>query len=240
MQLLREDLTFNLERSRERFYGAFPLARVMQPFPLMLQSEDLIETVLPEPAIEAVGAATERVVTEIVRIQHPQVVFRSVPPNRGFENEAMRVFNTANAPYANSRADLASALTAEDLESFDRGDLQSGVIGRLMEALGATDLLVLTVIEGVLLPDGNMVVLKGAFFEDGSEAPTDTFVHMGFARGRRHQVRWMFAAQLILFVVALVVAGSTRWSVSTPWPMIQRIAMGASFFMLGRILRPWR
>jgi hypothetical protein len=235
IEILREDLTLNLERSRPRFFGTFPLARLIVPFPMMSQQIDLTETVLDDFANEAVRGAAQRVVDDVVRWEHPHVVFRSVPPNRAFENEAMRVFAGANRPFAHSRAELVEVLTPEELAAYDRGGFDSGALGRLMEALGAAKLLVVTVRQDVDLADGTLVVLEGEFFDTGSMEPTDSFAHMGFSRSREGQIRWIFVTHLVLLAVVLVVAGRTPWSTNAPWPVIQRVAMGAGLFLIGRI-----
>jgi len=238
IEALRRDLNLNLERSRRRFSGTFPLARLILPLPMMAQQDDVTETVHAESANEAVRGAAERVVEHILRLQYPHVVFRSAPRNWAFENEAMRVFADADRPFAHSRAELVNVLTPEELASYDRGDFDSSAMGRLMDALGAAKLLVLTIREDVDLPDGTLVVLEGVFFETGLGAPTDRFAHMGFSRGRQSQVQWIGLAHLILFAVALVLAAWTPWSLTAPWPMIQRIAMGAGLFVVGRIFAP--
>jgi hypothetical protein len=235
IESLREELMLNLDRSSRRFLGTYPLARLIVPFPMMAQQEDITETVYHDSASEAVRGAAERVVDDIIRLQFPHVVFRSNPRNRAFENEAMRVFASANRPFAHSRAELVNVLTPEELTAYDRGDFDSGALGRLMEALRAAKLMVLTVREDVDLPDGTLVVLEGVFFETGSEELTDSFAHMGFSRARRNQVRWVALAHLILFAVALVLAAWTPWSPTAPWPRIQRIATGAALFIVGRI-----
>lgn len=238
IETLREDLTFHLERSRRRFLGTFPLARLIVPFPMMAQNVDLTETVQRESANEAVREAAERIVEDIIRLQYPHVVFRSAPHNRAFENEAMRVFASANRPFAHSRVELVSLLTPTELEAYDRDELDSGALDRLMKGFGASKLLVLTIRQDVDLPDGTLVLLEGVFFERGSEAETDSFVHMGFSRERRNQLWRMVLGQVILFAIALVIAARTPWRRIAPWPILQRIAMGVGVFLVGRVFAP--
>jgi MFS family permease len=238
IETLQEDLTLNLERSRRKFYGAFPLARLVVPILASARQDDVTETLHIDPDNEAVRRAAERIVVDIIRLQYPHVVFRSDPPNRAYENEAMRVFSSANRPFAHNRAELLEALTLEDSAAYDRGDFDRAVIGRLMQTLGAAKMVVLSIREDVDLLDGTLVVLEGKFFETGAAEATDSFAHMGFSRGRRDQTRWMLGAHIGLLAIALLVAASTPWSSRAPWPMIQRLAMGAALFLVGRIFAP--
>jgi hypothetical protein len=236
IEVLREDLTLSLEHSRGRFYGAYPLARLILPFPMVVRQRDhLTETLRRESANEAVRTAAGRVVEDIVRFQYPHVVFRSEPRNRALELEAMRTFSSANRPFAHSRADLVGALTEDELAAYDRGDFDTGTMARLMKQIGASKLLVVTVREGVDLPDGTLVVLDGVFFQIGSDGATDSFAHMGFSRARHPQLRSIAWVYLVLLGVALVLATRTPWSLTDPWPVLHRVAMGATLFAVGRV-----
>jgi hypothetical protein len=235
IEVLREDLALSIERSRERFFGAYPLARLILPFPMVVRQDDLTETLHYESANEAVRTAADRVVEDIVRFQYPHVVFRSEPRNRAFELEAMRAFFSANRPFAHSRAELVGALTADELAAYDRGDFDTRTMARLMEHIGASKLLVVTVREGADLPDGTLVMLDGVFFQSGSDGATDSFAHMGFSRARHPQLRWIAWVYLVLFGVALVLATRTSWSLTEPWPVLHRVAMGAALFAVGRV-----
>lgn len=235
IEVLREDLTLSFEQSRGRFYGAYPLARLILPFPMVDRQRDLTETLRRESANEAVRTAAGRVVEDIVRFQYPHVVFRSEPRNRAFELQAMRTFSIANRPFAHSRAELVGALTADQLAAYDRGDFDTGTMARLMEHIGASKLLVVTVREGVDLPDGTLVVLDGVFFQTGSDGATDSFAHMGFSRARHPQLRSIAWVYLVLFGVALVLATRTPWNLTEPWPVLYRVAMGAALFAVGRV-----
>jgi len=235
IEALREDLTLNLEYSRRRFFGAFPLARLAHPVVALARQDDITETMHLEAGNVAVKRATERVEAGILSRQYPHVVLRSVPRNRAYENVAMRAFAKANRPFARSRIDLVGALTAEGLAAYDRGDFDADIAPRIMEALGAAKLVIVTIREAADIPDGTVVVLGGAFFETGSDAQTDSFAHMGFSRSRRDQVSRILWAHLGLLLTALVCAVRTRWNQAAPWPMTQRLAMGGALFVGGRI-----
>lgn len=235
---LQDDLQLNLERSQRKFYGKYPMTRLVVPFSSSTGRDDVTETLHFLPDNEAVRGASERVIADIVRLQYPHVVFRSDPQNRAYESEAMRVFAGANRPFAHNRGELLDALTLEDAEAFDRGDFDRAVVDRLMQAFGAVKMVVLTIREEVDLPDGTLVVLEGVFYETGTEEPTDSFAHMGFSRARRGQIPRIAWAHVGLLAIALVVAASTRWSLKAPWPMIQRLAMGAALFLVGRVFAP--
>jgi hypothetical protein len=81
-----------------------------------------------------------------------------------------------------------------------------------------------------------MVVLEGTFFEAGTQGPSDSFSHVGFARARRSILSDVIWAHLMLLAVALVLATATPWSRLAPWPMIQRVSVGAGLFAAGRVL----
>jgi hypothetical protein len=61
IESLREELMLNLGRSSRRFLGTYPLARLIVPFPMMAQQENITETVYHDSASEAVRGAAERV-----------------------------------------------------------------------------------------------------------------------------------------------------------------------------------
>ena len=232
IEALRVDLE-NLHRaSGFRFVGSFPLVRLVEP----VSDEAVTETFRRDPALEAVRGASQRVVDEVVRLQYPHVVFRSVPVNRALESEALRVFAQADRPFAHSRAEVVGALDTAQVKAYDRGELDARGIARLCEAFGAEKLLVLTLREDVSLPDATMVVLEGVFYARSSAEPSDSFAHMGFARDRRDQLGPVMIAQVLLLVLALLLAVSTPWSRVRPWPLPRRLVVGAGLFVLGRVL----
>jgi hypothetical protein len=231
---LREDLTLNLERSQRKFYGAYPLARLTIPYPMVVRETDRTETFRLPSDLDAVKWATERVVTDILRFQYPHVVLRSDPRNRAFENEAMRVFSQANRPFVHGRGEVIDALSSEDMAAFDRGEIEAGTVARLMEHFGAAKLLVATLRQDVDLPDGTVVALHGTFYEAASGQTTDSFAHMGFSRDRRGQLSTIAWAHIVLLGIVLLVAAVTPWSHTERPPMVQRIVAGVALFAVGR------
>lgn len=101
-----------------------------------------------------------------------------------------------STPY--NRKTLINALGADQLSSFDRGDLGPEVIAQLAQALDAVSLLVLTIGQSVELEDAQVRKIHGEYFQSreviqGSSADAtpwvriETFDVVGSARDRRDQ-----------------------------------------------------
>ena len=91
LDAVREDLELLTELYAERFYGVFPLARLISP--TMLMDEGLaVSEQLFHPADEAaVLITTRKLLNQLERYDHPHVVLRSSPNDRRLENIAAEV-----------------------------------------------------------------------------------------------------------------------------------------------------
>ena len=109
---VREDLEILVELYEERFFGVFPLARLTVPSLLIDEGLVITEQVFHPPDVAAVMVATRKVADLLEDYQHPNVVFRSSPPNRRLENIASEQLlrDGRSTPY--NRKTLISALSA--------------------------------------------------------------------------------------------------------------------------------
>ncbi len=233
IEATRKDVNHLLTRARGRFYGEFPLARLTNPTVFAGKDLSATEELFWRPAEAAVEIAAKKVIDEIIRFQYPHVVFRSEPADRELELFALNMFVQAPRPIAHTRTELMEALSAGQLAAFDRGEISPQIIEALSDAFHAVNVLVVTVRRGVELPDGEIILLEGDFYSPGKASPTDNFLHRGFARDRRDQFLPLILSQLFLFAVAVVYAGSMRWSRVAPWTPVRKILTGAILFGFG-------
>jgi len=234
IQATREDVNHLLKRDGARFYGRFPLARVISQT-VFVNNAMITEELFWPPAEAAVQRASQTAIDEVIRFRYPHVVFRSEPADRSLELVALNVFAHASRPITHSRTRLIEALSAEELAVFDRGEINPQIIETLSDAFHAVNLLVVTIRQGVELPDGQVISLRGDFFVSGEADPTDNFLHRGYARDRRDQLAPLFLTQIFLLVLAGVYSGSMRWSRIAPWTLARRLLTGMALYSFGLV-----
>ena len=242
----RQDLGHLVALYEDRFYGVFPLARLTGPTLLADEGLALTEQVFNPPDVAAVIIATRKVADLLDEYHHPYVLFRSSPANRLLENVASEELlrDGRSTPY--NRKTLINALGADQLSSFDRGDLGPEVIGQLAQALDAVSRLGLTIGQSVELEDAQVRKIHGEYFQPGGVIQgssvdatpwvrIETFDVVGSARDRRDQYPLIIIVQLILFALALIWSALVKGSLGDSFNVFGQLAIGAVLFVFGRL-----
>ena len=93
IEAVEQDLELLTELYDDRFYGVYPLARLVVPS--LLANEGLVTTeqLFNDPDVAAVVIATRKVFDQLDTYNHPHIVFRSSPTDRRLEVVAFDEFS---------------------------------------------------------------------------------------------------------------------------------------------------
>jgi len=237
---VRDDAAFYIEYSPRRFYGAYPLARVISPVLMAAANDGVTEQLVENPAHFAVRKASQAIDEHMIRFQHPHVTLRSEPADRALESIAIEVLAEAPRPYPHSRRELLDTLTPDELAAYDRGEVSPEIADRLMSAFGAKSLLVVSIVQSIELADANLVLLDGKFFTPDAAEPTDSFAIRGFGRDRRDQLWPMIWTHGVLLLMAMIVdvllRRDRRWSATRAATAIAIVFAIGRLFMVVAVL----
>lgn len=242
-----ENLDLQTELYEDRFFGVFPLIRLIIPFLFANEGFGITEQVYHEPNEAAVRSATRALLTQINSFFHPHVVIRSSTKDRRLEILAFEDLLRDGRTTPHTRREVIAALSESELELFDGGEFDPRVFDRLRVAFDAADLMVLTFGTPVGFDDVLAIPLRADYSIPGEtiqgsaadaslEIIAESSRYLGFARDRRAQVRPIIAAQLLLLVLAAVWATRVQWSIERTLPMLFRLAIGSALFVAGRII----
>jgi len=247
IEAVRADLEVLMELYEERFYGVFPLARLILPTLLTDEGLGVTEQLFHPPDVAAVVIAARDFSNQIGQDQNPHVVFRSWPADRRLENVASEVLLRDGRSPPLTRRGLVAALSAEDLDAFDRGEIDLQTIDRLLAAFDAVNLVVVTVGPSLEIDDRSvMIQLRGDSYLPGELVQgsavgaslvirNGSSVFFGTVRDRRDQFWPIIGTQLFLLVLAAAWAGSVTWTVDRPSSISFGLASGLVFFSFGRV-----
>jgi hypothetical protein len=243
---VREDLELLTELYDERFYGVFPLARLISPTMLVDEGLAVSEQLFHPPDVAAVLITTRKLLKLLDRYHHPHVVFRSSPNDRRLENIAADVLLRDGRSTPHLRRALINGLSTEELEAFDRGEITPRLIDQLYTIFDAVSLLTLTVAQPIGIDDGSVIFLRGDFYTPGEVVQgspvgaspnirVESFSYLGFTLDRRDQFWPIVRIHLLLFGLALIWAARVRWGIDKSLNPFYRLAIGAALFLFGRV-----
>ena len=247
VEAVRRDAAALSELYRERFFGTFPLARLVIPTLLIDDGFAVTEQLYHPPGMAALEVAARGLVRKIPRDVIPLLCIRIASGDKELGAYAADVFLRAGAAAVVSRRQLVGALSVEELAAFDRGDIDPPLVERLLTVFDAATLMVVTVRESFEVDRSTVgVVLEGDFLETGEliqGSPESASVAVlvakvssrAFSRDRRGAFWLIIAAQLTM--LALTMAGSARvaWNIGTSSRVFFRLMMGVALFLFGRV-----
>jgi len=245
LDAVREDLELLTELYDERFYGVFPLARLISPTMVMDEGLAVSEQLFHPPDEATVLITTRKLLNQLERYDHPHVVLRSSPNDRRLENIAAEVLLRDGHSTPHMRRALVNGLDVEELEAFDRGEITPGLIDRLYDVFNAVNLLIVTIAQPIEIEDGSVIFLEGDFYTPGEvvqgspagASPNirmESFSYLGFTLDRRDQFWPIVNVQLLLFGLAMLWAARVRWGIDKSLNQFHRLAIGAALFIFGR------
>ncbi len=222
----------------ERYYGVFPLARLVVPALSSGHTPALTEEMFDPPDEAAVERAARQSLDLLGEYPHPLFVLGSSPTDHKLENVVSEVFVHSGRAAPVTRRVLIDSLNRTDLAAFDAGAIDEALVGRLMGELDAANLLVLTIGQTARLDRVQVMSLRGDYFrpdEEGTVVRDESFRFLGAARDRRDQFLPILVTQALMLALALA------WAVGVPWPSGatvspgRKLAGGAALFLFGRI-----
>jgi MFS family permease len=235
LEAVQEDLRILTELYAERFYGIFPLVRLISSTSLEDEGLAFTEQMDHPPDTAAVVTAARKFLNQIDKYRHPHIVVTSVPADRRLENVVSELLLRDGRSTPQSRRALVAALSEEDLAALDRGEINSQLVDRLNAALASVNLIVLTVGQPVVFDNASVRSVQGDYYIHAKSVRSESFEHFGFARDRRDQLRSIKVASLLLLVLAVTWSAFVPWSPTKPMKVFPRIIIGAGFFVFGRV-----
>lgn len=185
---LQVDLEEQVEIAHDTLFGVFPLTRFLTRS--LFAESTTLDTfeVIDDPTVMAVTFAAKKLalttITEWKQRHQLDVVFTSVPHNPQLENEALYVFNSHPKFFVHNLREVTDALTPEQLDDFQSGDVTPQMKQRLLDAFGISDLLVVVVRENDIVDGDYFYVVEGDIYDVASDEPAQNFAVMGFSRDR--------------------------------------------------------
>jgi hypothetical protein len=142
---VQEQLEMLVDLYGDRFYGGFPLARLLVPTLLTEEGFAVTEQLFHPPAVAAIEVAGRGFSAKIDFIDVPRVVFRSMPRDPLLENVAFSVLAREGKTIPVNRRGLLRVLGPDGLAAFDAGDIDAEMIARIMASLDVESLIVATI-----------------------------------------------------------------------------------------------
>jgi hypothetical protein len=246
IETIRKEIEIFSELYEERFYGVFPLARLIS----QKLSEDegfaYTEQLYHPPDVAAVNFAMHGLLNQIDNHNHPHVVITSRPSDHHLENVVLEALlrNGRSTPISSRR--LVRELSQDDLDAFNRGEIDLPFIDRMLTALNLVDMIMITVDKPAEPEDATARRVRGDYYIRGEVVQGSTvdaspivlgesFEYYGYARDRRNQHGLIVGTDLLLLLLAIVWAVITPWLLHKPLKMFYRISIGIGLFIYGRI-----
>ncbi len=242
---LRQDLDILIELYEERFYGIFPLARLLITSPMADEGFNITEQLHHPPDIAAVETATRSFAKKINRDSQPRILILSEPDNPKLENVAHQVLAQEGNSLPLNRRALVKAIGPDDLRALDNNQIDPNLIGRLMATFD-TENLVLVNLKRASTDNDDLVkytifgdlyqrgeAIQGSPVNASSAIRVDSFFAAGSIRDRRDMFWPINLIQLVLLATALVWSTRQDWSVENPPPWFNKLILGAALFFFG-------
>jgi hypothetical protein len=224
----------------------FPLARLLVPTLLTEEGFAVTEQPFHPPAVAAIEVAGRGFSAKIDFIDVPRVVFRGVPRDPLLENVAHSVLAREGQTIPINRRGLLGVLGPDGLAAFDAGDIDGGMITRIMRSLDVESVIIATIeprtgngrdlVKYAMIGD---LYVRGEAVQGGPADATPalrvaTIAAYGTVLDRREQFRTILILQVALLVAAMIVAVRMRWSIVTKLEILYKMAIGAGLFIFGR------
>jgi hypothetical protein len=242
---LEQELELLIELYGERFYGIFPLARLMITSSQIDGGLAITEQLHAPPDTAAVEIATQNFAKQISHIDSPHIVIKSLPENRLLENLAHEVLAREGGLLPQNRSALIRALGTRQLDAFEQGLIDPQMRTAMMQAFNGESLIVLTITRSSPANDDLVkyalsgdVYLRGKAIQGGPDdaRPITRAVNsmaFGAMLDRRDQFWPIIVMQLLLFALALLWAARVTWS--TEKALFSKLVVGTACFVFGRV-----
>ncbi len=243
---VREQLQANIEIYRDRFYGVYPLARLLRPTLLADDGFGLTEQLFHPPDVAAIEIAGRGLSSKVDTPSPATAVLRSNPRKVELENLAHSVLAQEGRLIPVNRRGLLNVLGPAGLERFDAGDIDQELLSLLIRELNVTNLLVVTI--NRLTGDGDDLIKYGMtaeLYQDGEviqgsavdatpAVKVGDYHSIGTVLDRRDQFWPILAIEVTMLLIAVIVALKMRWSSVHHLKPLFRASIGLALFLFGR------
>lgn len=243
---VREQLEVLIDFHDDRFFGFYPLARLLQPTLLAEEGLAVTEQLFHPPEIAAIEIAARKFSDAVVNVDIPRVVIRSTPRNTTLENVAHSALARGSTTVPVSRRNLLKVLGTKGMESFDAGQTNSDMLVKIMFELNVESLIVLDISPGV--GNGKDLVkyaLRGDLYQHGEAIQGSgldatpalrvaRIVSFGTVLDRRDQFWPIILLQSALLIAAALFATRIHWSTERQLNPLLKAGFGICLFAIGR------
>lgn len=243
---VREDLENVTDLYAERFFGVFPLARLVNSFPSEDEGLTFTEQLYHPTDHAAALMVTRKMNAQLSDFHHPHVILRSSPPVRPLENLAAEELLRGGSTRVHSRRQLIQILDDKQLADFDSGNLTPEIVSHISHRLGAVSLVIISLSKSAPIKGVSGVLMEGSVYapvkviqanprEARPYLRTENFSFFAFARDRRDVFWPALLTEIFLLLTALTWASRIRWNKKNPFGTTGRLAIGALLFTFGRL-----
>ena len=132
---LFQDINEQADISHDKFYGVFPLVRLLRPSLFQDQSANRSYELVDDPGIIAGTSAARNLVDSILNrwglIPQFDVIFLSQPNSPQLENEILSEFCTSPKFFVHSYKELVDILSIGDLAVLKNGQLKPSILEKI-------------------------------------------------------------------------------------------------------------
>lgn len=171
IKAVQKDIGILTELYEERFYGVFPLVRLISSTRLEDEGYAFTEQLDHPPDVASVELATRKFLNQIDKYRHPHIAITSLPADRRLENVVSEVLLRDGRSTPLSRRTLVTALSEEDLNAFDRGEIDSQLVDRINTALDTVNLIVLTIGQPAVIDTADIRTVQGDYYIHARTTP---------------------------------------------------------------------
>lgn len=239
----RIDLEQQKEIFLHRFYGAFPLVRLLKPSLFSDENVTGSYVLVDNPEAVAVRRTVGSLCKEVFGFwyQYPQfnVVFTSVPHNVELENEALFTFNLQDRFYVQNLRAVGTVLTPEELIAFQSGIVSPQAMQKMCDAFGVPYLLAVVVRELDKVDGIVFVQAEGYFYHSAGGKIDHTILKFIATRDKRTEFWEILTINVLLLILAIVLYGFVyRRKPDRDLSHIKLLFVPIASFAVGRFL-PW-
>ena len=246
-QVLREQLVSLSELYEERYYGVFPLARLLVPTILTEAGLANPEHLFHPPEIAAIEVAGRDFSDKVPKSDIPYLVLMSEPMSRKLEVIAFDVLAREGTTIPISRRELVKATKPSQLTAFDAGHINQQTILYMMNAFNAESLIVAKLaqdegsgfglVKYVLRGDHYLrgEAVQGSPLEASPVLRVGTIVSYGSILDRRAQFWPIILVECLLLLISVIWASGIHWSLEHRLSIFYRAMIGLGLFAYGRL-----
>lgn len=238
---LQSDFLFQQDMAHDTFAGVFPLLRLMGNTIFYDAAAYGTYEFIDDPDVIAVSNGAQHLFDNMLSYLKfaPQfgVIFNSIPQNAALENEVRYIFNQNPKFYIHNDLDLRKVLDNSEMEMVKSNKIEAPILKKLFASFSDTHLIFITIKQIDVVDGIYYFLLEARSYEIDSSEPAYSISNMQFTRDKRNAQLIVFALNLLLLVICIVIFyfANKHKSKVFSWNSLPIPIIG---FLVGRIL-PW-